>query len=123
MPTNTLLRNIWLCWGGLGLALSSCAKEPAISSVQEEKLEFEGVDYRMVRLLPSQLELAWKGTDGTPMRGFDIVQSHYEQENKRCVLLMNAGIYEPGGIPSGVFLPGIPCEFPLSFSVQKLASP
>ena len=105
IPTQIVLRSRWLCLGFLlGLAQLSCTKEPLITSVNESELEFEGVEYRVVRLLPSQLELAWKGDDGVPMRGFEKVQAHYEKKNRKCVFLMNAGIYEPGGIPSGLHI-------------------
>ncbi|BDS08951.1 hypothetical protein NT6N_39910 [Oceaniferula spumae] len=73
-------------------------------AIKEEKVTFEGVKYRVVRLSAERLKLVWKGKDGNPMRSFDQVQDYYQKQGERCVFLMNAGIYEPGGIPSGLHI-------------------
>ncbi|MGB1260913.1 MAG: phosphodiester glycosidase family protein, partial [Akkermansiaceae bacterium] len=68
----------------------------------EKKIQFEGVKYRVVHIHPSQLELAWKNDTGKPLRSFPAVQAHYLKKQKKVTFVMNAGIFEPGGIPSGL---------------------
>ena len=77
MPANTLLRNIGLCGTALGLALSSCAKEPAISAVHEGKLEFGEAIYMVLpvcfsiwdRTTRQKIHVATKSTKYTGITG------------------------------------------------------
>ena len=87
--------------------------------VKEKKITYENVGYRVIRLHPSQLELVWKGDDGKPMRGYDVVQTHYGKKNRKCLFLMNAGIFEPGGIPSGLHIQDGKLLLPLNHKAGK----
>ncbi|CAN5277851.1 hypothetical protein BH23VER1_BH23VER1_00430 [soil metagenome] len=56
----------------------------------------------LYRAEPEELSIHWQGRDGTPKRTFQRLESELAEAGKRAVFLMNAGIFEPGGIPSGL---------------------
>lgn len=60
--------------------------------------------FHLFRARPEEVSLWWKGTDGVPMRTFQAVEAHLRSLGKEPVLLMNGGIFEPGGIPSGLHI-------------------
>lgn len=76
------------------------------AAVKEERIEHAGVAFRVVRLAPGQVQLVWKGADGQPLRTFERVQAHFQHQGKSVRFLMNGGIFEPGGIPSGLYAEG-----------------
>ncbi|NWK53995.1 phosphodiester glycosidase family protein [Verrucomicrobiaceae bacterium N1E253] len=87
------------------LDAESSVGDPPPSMLNEEKIRFEGVPYRVCRIpkkMLYQLKLAWLGSDGKPMRSFDRVQAHYEAKGEKVTFITNAGIFEPGGIPTGM---------------------
>ena len=55
---------------------------------------------------PSALELWWKGEQGDVLRTFAAVDRELQARQRRPVFLMNGGIFEPGGIPSGLLVIG-----------------
>lgn len=70
--------------------------------VTEERVSHEGAAFRVVRADPATVQLVWKDSTGVPYRSFDRVRAAFAA-NKRVVrFMMNAGIFEPGGIPSGL---------------------
>ncbi len=72
------------------------------AEVREEAVTHAGTQFRVVKLEPQQVGVVWKGADGQPYRTFDRVQARFSKEGKTAKFLMNAGIFEPGGIPSGL---------------------
>ena len=70
--------------------------------VAEERIEHAATRFRVVRAAPEQVQLVWKDEQGTPLRTFDKVQALLAKHGKTARFLMNAGIFEPGGIPSGL---------------------
>jgi uncharacterized protein YigE (DUF2233 family) len=68
----------------------------------EEKFEFEGVSYRLFRTTHDKLQLHWKDESGTPYGQFSKLQSAMKAKGKNIQFMMNAGIFDPGGIPSGL---------------------
>lgn len=106
-----LIFSALICFG-LGFVL---AEKP----LKQEKLEFEGVKYRVVKVPAKRLRLAWKGADGKPMRSFDLVQKHYSGQKRKVVFMANAGIFEPGGIPSGLHVQGGKLLRPLNLKPGK----
>lgn len=76
------------------------------AEVVEETIESAGVKFRVVRLEPKQVLLVWKDENGEPYRSFDKVQAAFAKQGKSVKFLMNAGIFEPGGIPSGLHIEG-----------------
>lgn len=86
---------IWIC-----LLL---AWVPVLAAeVKEVAVEHAGVRFRVVTVEARQVELVWKDAKGEPFATFDKVQARYEAKGKRVSFLMNAGIYEPGSVPSGL---------------------
>ena len=100
-------------------AISTGALVYAEEPLKEEKIQFEGVKYRVVRMPAGRLELAWKGTDGKPMRSFDQVQKHYAAKKRKVTFMTNAGIFEPGGVPSGLYVQGHELLRPLNLRPGK----
>jgi len=76
------------------------------AAVVEESIESAGVKFRVVHLEPKLVQIAWKDESGVPYRSFDRVQAAFAKQGKSVRFLMNAGIFEPGGIPSGLHIEG-----------------
>jgi uncharacterized protein YigE (DUF2233 family) len=79
---------------------------PLLAEVKEEAITHAGASFRVVKVEPKQVELAWKDDKGVPYRAFDKVQAAYAKQGKTVKFLMNAGIFEPDGIPSGLHVQG-----------------
>ena len=76
---------------------------PALAiEIREEAITYAGAKFRIVRIQPENLQLVWKNHTGVPYRTFDSVQQALAAKGKSVKFLMNAGIFEPGGIPSGI---------------------
>ncbi len=71
-------------------------------AVREESITHAGVKFRVVKLAPERVSLVWKNSAGIPYRNFGQVQASIAKQGKNATFLMNAGIFEPGGIPSGL---------------------
>lgn len=86
----------------LTILLTLAAPLLAGTPVSEERVEHAGSTYRIYRTRPEHVRLVWKDRTGTPYRTFGkVIDSH----GKRAPLfLMNAGIFEPGGIPTGLHI-------------------
>lgn len=85
----------WIC------LLLACL--PALAAeVKEVAVEHAGVKFRVVTLEASRVGLVWKDAKGEAFATFDKVQAHCEAKGKRVKFMMNAGIYEPGSVPSGL---------------------
>ena len=67
-----------------------------------ERLTFAGVSYQLFRAKPDEVELHWKDSTGRPYGQFSVLQSALEAKGRSVVFMMNAGIFEPGGVPSGL---------------------
>ena len=76
------------------------------ADVTEESVTHAGVKFRVVHLAPEQVRVVWKDEGGQPYRSFDRVQAAFAKQGKTVRFLMNAGIFEPGGIPSGLHIEG-----------------
>ena len=87
----------------LVLALLAIVSARAADLV-EQSVEHAGVKFRVVRVSPERVRVVWKDSKGQPYRTFDRVQAAFAKEGKTVKFLMNAGIFEPGGIPSGLHI-------------------
>ena len=58
----------------------------------------------LYRADPAELSLHWKGDDEKPVRTFKALRGHLETDGSRVTFLMNAGIFEPGHVPSGLHI-------------------
>jgi uncharacterized protein YigE (DUF2233 family) len=84
--------------------------------VVEEAIESAGVKFRVVRSSPEKVRLVWKNPGGEIYRNFEQVQAAVSAEGKTVKFIMNAGIYEPGKIPSGLHIEGGKSLLPLNLS-------
>jgi uncharacterized protein YigE (DUF2233 family) len=69
-------------------------------------VERNGVAYSTFVFPPEEVELCWLDEAGTPLRQFQRAQSFLERRGRKVEFLMNAGIFESGGIPSGLLIIG-----------------
>lgn len=60
--------------------------------------------FHLYRARADELAIHWKGADDRPLRTFDSVAAHLRTGAREPVFLMNAGIFEPGGTPSGLHI-------------------
>ncbi len=88
------------------LVLLLCIRIAGAGEIIGERVDHAGVRFQVVRVEPARVKLVWKNTDGEPFRTFQNVWAANVGEGKRVKFLMNAGIFEPGGIPSGLHIEG-----------------
>ncbi|MEM7146188.1 MAG: phosphodiester glycosidase family protein [Verrucomicrobiota bacterium] len=79
---------------------------PHLSPAGELKtITFEDVSYRLYIANPAEIELHWKNPDtNQPYRTFQALQSALNKNGRNIELIMNAGIFDPGGVPSGLHI-------------------
>lgn len=78
----------------------------AAATSQAETREFEGFRYHIYELDPSQetLQIFLNDPSGKPFNTFKNLEAHLNHSGQRLKFAMNAGIYEPGYIPSGLYI-------------------
>lgn len=64
----------------------------------------DGVTYHMVRAPAESIRIVWKDSDGKQLRTFPEVLRHFEGNGTMIDTVMNGGIFEPGGVPSGLLI-------------------
>jgi len=69
-----------------------------------EKKTVDGVDYLVLRAPITSIRIIWKDKNGTPLRTFPAVAEYLNGEKLQVDTLMNGGIFEPGGVPSGLLI-------------------
>ncbi|MBK1884435.1 phosphodiester glycosidase family protein [Luteolibacter pohnpeiensis] len=75
-----------------------------IASGGEEKVQRAGIEYRIWRVKPDRVRVIWLGKDKKPLRTFQAVNRALTDSGEKPVMFMNGGIFEPGGIPSGLLI-------------------
>ena len=88
-------------WLATVILMTTCTVS---AEVVEETVVHAGVKFRVVKIAPEKALVVWKDKDGAFYRSFDKVQAAYAKQGKSLCFLMNAGIFEPGGIPSGLHI-------------------
>lgn len=58
--------------------------------------------FHLYRAHPDEQSLHWQGADRQPLRTFEALTAQLQASGREPVFLMNAGIFEPGGVPSGL---------------------
>ncbi len=86
------------------LALLLLGSSWAMASEMEKRIEYNGVVYRTVVAEPKDVQLFWKDETGRPIRQFSALQALLASKGLKPRLLMNGGIFEDGGTPSGLFV-------------------
>ncbi len=69
-----------------------------------QRFEYRGGLYHLYKSDPAALSLHWKDETGAPYRTFARLQESLRRDGKRASFLINAGIFEPGGTPTGLHL-------------------
>lgn len=70
--------------------------------VAEEAVVHAGTGFRVVRVTPEQVRVLWKNPQGEPLGSFENARRQVSAQGKEPVFLMNAGIYQTGGVPCGL---------------------
>ena len=86
------------------LLISAATVAYAAEPIREEHVAHAGTRFLVIRLEPKRVQLAWKDAVGKPFRSFERVQADRVAKGETVKFLMNAGIFEPGGIPSGLHI-------------------
>jgi uncharacterized protein YigE (DUF2233 family) len=76
----------------------------ASSIAAPEKKVIDGVTYQILQVSPDRIKLLWKGDDGQQLRTFPAASKYLKGKGIAVETLMNGGIFEPGGIPSGLLV-------------------
>jgi uncharacterized protein YigE (DUF2233 family) len=93
-----------------------CSLLAAHAELKEENVVFSATEFRVLRIEPERVQVVWKDAAGEPFRSFDHVQAAFVKEGKTVKFIMNAGIFEPGGIPSGLHIEGAKTLHPLNLA-------
>ena len=73
----------------------------------------------LYRARADELSIHWKDNDGAAMRTLDSVLSHLNGEGKQVPSLINGGIFEPGGVPTGLHVEAGKTLRPLNLAVGQ----
>lgn len=82
----------------------------------EVPVEYDGTRYRTFTCAPEKVQLFWLDPSGKPFHQFSKLQEHLKAEGRKLRFVMNAGIFEEGGIPSGLLVVNGKIERPLNSS-------
>ncbi len=93
---------VGLCSMLLLLAATGCSS--LRQAVQNRPCTSTGLEYVEIDLDLHSLELLWKDAVGKPLLTLDRARAYVEARGDSVIALTNAGIYEPGFIPTGLFV-------------------
>lgn len=79
------------------ICISACLGAP-------ERTCIDGVTYHILKVSPDRIRLLWKGDDGKPLHAFPAAATYLKRRGMVPEVLMNGGIFEPGGTPSGLLV-------------------
>lgn len=82
--------------------LAACLCGTAFPAPEQKVID--GVSYQVLRASPAAVRIVWADADGRPLRTFPEVARHLAERKIQVETLMNGGIFEPGGIPSGLLI-------------------
>ncbi len=68
----------------------------------ESMVERGGARFRVVVAEAARVRVLWKDAGGRQLRTFELVKAEMKRTGLEPMMLMNGGIFEPGGIPSGL---------------------
>src|SRR5689334_10535337 len=81
--------------------LSSCVL-PVLAA--PEKKVVDGVTYHILHAKPAEVRVVWKDAQGRQLETFPQATTYLTSLGATPDTIMNGGIYEPGGIPSGLLI-------------------
>lgn len=71
---------------------------------ETRRVERHGTIFHTYITTPDRISLFWLDPSGKPFHQFSTLQTFLVGQNKRIRFLMNGGIFEEGGIPSGLLV-------------------
>jgi len=71
---------------------------------EDSKIVAGGVTYLVYRCQPEEVRLFWRDADEKPIGQFSRLQTILAERGRRLEFAMNGGIFEPGGIPTGLHI-------------------
>ena len=77
---------------------------PPVVGARPELKEIDGVTYHILRVPVEDVRIFWKDNEGKQRRTFPEVAEYFDKEGVKVETLMNGGIFEPGGVPSGLMV-------------------
>lgn len=83
-------------------------------AAQAGTVERNGTVFQTFTASPRQIELFWLDASGKPFRQFSVLQAALETQGRNTRFIMNAGIFEEGGIPAGLVVIEGKCLRPLN---------
>lgn len=99
------------------LVIAACVATSTAAELATVK--WNGTVFETFTASPNQVELFWLDAAGKPFRQFSALQSALEKQGKSIRFMMNAGIFEEGGIPSGLVVIEGKCLRPLNTADGK----
>lgn len=69
-----------------------------------EKVNRDGVRYFVWKAKPENVRVVWKDDAGKPFLNLPAAKAYLDGKSEKTLMLMNGGIFEPGGIPSGLLV-------------------
>ena len=85
------------------LALVFLSISPVVLG-QEEKVKFKGVDFRVYRADPEKVRLGWRDERGENLHSLQGAKTFFEKDGEKVKMITNGGIFEPGCVPSGLYV-------------------
>ncbi len=75
----------------------------SIHALEPEMKVIESVNYYIFRTSAEKVRMTWSDEKKIPYRDFAAVLPAMHKAGEKPLMLMNGGIFEPGGIPSGLY--------------------
>jgi len=69
-----------------------------------ETIVKDGVRFFVWKAKAEDVRIVWKDPGGKQLRDFPATKAYLEGKGEKPLMLMNGGIFEPGGVPSGVMV-------------------
>lgn len=86
--------------------LALAAPSPTKAADAESSFEREGVRFRAYVCKPEKIRLLWKDDHGKILGDLAAARDSLGRSGQKAAMLVNGGIFEPGGIPSGLLVAG-----------------
>lgn len=99
------------------LVITVCIATSA--AAQLATVERNGTVFQTFMTPPNQIEFFWLDAAGKPFRQFSALQGALEKQARSVRFMMNAGIFEEGGIPAGLVVIEGKCLRPLNTADGK----
>lgn len=75
-----------------------------ISLAGPETQQVDGAKYHVLRAQADSVKIVWKGDGGKQLRTIPEVVRYLVGKGMKPTTVMNGGIFEPGGVPSGLLI-------------------